>query len=169
MLALSLILAGILLRFAPHAPNFTPVAAIALFSGACLNKKHALIVPLLLMVISDLMIGMHNVVAFTWGSFVLACLLGIWVKGKKSPSRIVAASLASSLLFFVISNFGVWAMGWYPRTLSGLADCYIMALPFLRDFTVATVLYSAVFFGAYELVSRLVKDTKLSRVLLEIL
>jgi len=169
MLVLSLILVGILLRFAPHAPNFTPVAAIALFSGAYLNKKHALIVPLLLMVISDLVIGMHNVVAFTWGGFVLVSLLGIWIKKQKSVPRIIIASLASSLLFFVVSNFGVWLMGWYPRTISGLFQCYVMAVPFLRDFTAATILYTAVFFSAYELVRYFVKDTKLAKVLLEIL
>ncbi|MCX5711868.1 MAG: hypothetical protein NTY47_02210, partial [Candidatus Omnitrophica bacterium] len=60
MLALSLIITGILLRFAPHAPNFTPVAAIALFGGAYLNRKYALIVPLVLMVVSDLFLGMHS-------------------------------------------------------------------------------------------------------------
>ena len=166
MLAIFLILAGILLRFAPHAPNFTPVAAIALFSGAYLNKKYALLVPLSLMVISDLFIGMHNVVLFTWGGFILATFLGHWIKTQKGATRIAVMSLVSSFLFFIISNFGVWLMGWYPRTLKGLVDCYILALPFLRDFTLATLIYSAIFFGIYELVARKVKDTKYSRVLL---
>jgi len=166
MLALSLILTGILLRFAPHAPNFTPVAAIALFSGAYLKKKHALIVPLLLMIISDLFIGMHNVVVFTWGGFALITLLGPWLKKHKNIFGIVSTSLVSSLLFFIISNFGVWLMGWYPHTLAGLVNCYIMALPFLRDFTLSTLLYTSASLAIYELVARLVKDTKLARVLL---
>jgi hypothetical protein len=166
MLAISLIIIGILLRFTPHAPNFTPVAAIALFGGAYLNKRYALIVPLLLMVISDLFIGMHNTVAFTWGGFALITVLGFWIKKHKSLSRITVAPLASSILFYIISNFGVWLMGWYPYTLQGLIKCYVMALPFLRDFTLATVLYSFGFFGVYELIARAVKDTKLSKVLL---
>lgn len=166
MLALSLIVIGILLRFMPHAPNFTPVAAVALFSGAYLNKKYAFAVPLILMVISDVFIGLHNVILFTWGSFILTTFLGLWLKKHKNTFGIMSMSLASSLLFYIVSNFGVWVMGWYPHNLSGLVNCYVMALPFLRNFTLATLLYAAVFFGAYELIARLVKETKLAKVLL---
>jgi len=168
MLALSLIIIGILLRFAPHAPNFTPVAAIALFGAVYLKRKYALIVPLLLMVTSDIFIGMHNVVFFTWGGFILITFLGFWLKKKKSMGRIVTSSLTSALLFFVVSNFGVWAMGWYPHTLGGLINCYVMAIPFLRNFILATLCYVAVFFGLYELIALWVKDTKLAKVLLTI-
>jgi len=166
MLALGLIIIGILMRFLPHAPNFTPVAAIALFGGAYLSKKHSMIVPLLLMIVSDIFIGMHNVIVFTWGSFILVALLGILIKKNKKVSTVFFAGIGSSLLFYMISNFGVWLMGWYPNNAKGLLDSYIMGLPFLRDFTFATILYSAVFFGAYELIARLVKDTKFSRILL---
>jgi len=166
MLVFSLIIIGILLRFAPHAPNFTPIAAIALFGGAYLSKKHALIVPLALMIISDLFIGMHNVVVFTWGGFLLTSILGFSLKKHKSVYKIAGLSVVSAFLFYLISNFGVWMMGWYPRNLKGLIDCYVMALPFLRNFAASTLIYSAVFFGSYELVARLVKNTKFSRVLL---
>lgn len=166
MLALSLIVVGILLRLAPHAPNFTPVAAIALFGGAYLNKRYALIIPLVLMMVSDLIIGMHNVVLFTWTGFLFAAILGLWLREKKGISRIVVASLGSSIIFYLISNLGVWAMGWYPKTLKGLMDCYIMGLPFIRNFTAATLLYVFVFFGAYEAVAYFVKGKKLAKVLL---
>jgi len=166
MLAISLILVGILLRFMPHAYNFTPVAAIALFSGVYLKRKHAIIVPLLLMAVSDVFIGMHNVIIFTWGGFVLAAALGMLIKKNKSVLNIAGMSLVSSLAFFVVSNFGVWVMGWYPPTLNGLVNCYVMALPFLRDFTISTLVYSALLFSSYELVARLVKETKLAKVLL---
>jgi len=166
MLAISLIIIGILLRFIPHTANFTPVAAIALFAGVYLNRKQALIVPLLLMVISDIFLGMHNVVVFTWGSFILVTLVGSWAKRHKTFKGVVSASLISSFLFYVITNFGVWAMGWYPQNAKGLLDCYILALPFLRQFTVSTLVYTAVFFGAYELIARRVRDTKLAKVLL---
>jgi len=165
MLAFSLIIIGILLRFAPHAPNFTPVAAIALFSGAYLNRKYALAVPLLLMVISDIFIGLHDAVFFTWGSFILITFLGYRISKHKSAANTIFLSLTSSLLFFIITNFGVWIIGWYPRTFSGLISCYIMALPFLRDFTIATLCYSAVLFGSYELIARKLRDTKLAKVL----
>jgi hypothetical protein len=166
MLAMSLIIIGILLRFVPHAPNFTPVAAIALFGGAYLNKRQAFIVPLLLMIGSDMLLGFHNVVAFTWGGFALVTLLGLWVKQKRSAGRVISGSIASSLVFYIVSNFGVWLMGWYPHTAKGLIDCYIMGLPFLRSFTAASLVYTAVFFGAYELIASRVKGSKLAKVLL---
>jgi hypothetical protein len=168
MLAIGLILAGILLRFAPHAPNFTPVAAIALFSGAYLNKKYSFAIPLLLMIISDIFIGLHNVVIFTWGAFILITFMGHWIKKHKNVFGILSMSLISSLLFYLVSNFGVWLMGWYPHTLDGLIKCYIMALPFLRDFTLSTLIYSGVFFAIFELTANLVKDTKFAKVLLTI-
>ena len=166
MLALSLIIMGILLRFAPHAPNFTPVAAIALFGGAYLGRKYSIIIPLVLMAVSDIFIGTHNVMFFTWGAFALTGLMGIWLKKHKNAYGVIGASLVSSLLFYIISNFGVWVMGWYPHTLQGLISCYVLALPFLRNFTIATLLYSALFFVAYEAVARSVKGTKLAKVLL---
>jgi len=166
MLTIGLILIGVILRFVPHAANFTPVAAIALFGGAYLNKRYALIVPLALMIVSDIFIGMHNVVAFTWGAFVLTAIIGMRIKDRKNAGSVFAVSLISSFLFYVVTNFGVWAMGWYPRTLSGLINCYWMGLPFLRNFTLATVIYSAVFFGLYEFAARYIRNTKLARVLL---
>jgi ABC-type proline/glycine betaine transport system permease subunit len=166
MLALSLIIIGILFRFVPHAANFTPVAAIALFAGVYLNKKQALIVPLILMVVSDMFLGMHNVVIFTWGSFALVTLLGFWAKNHKTFLGIVSTAVVSSALFYVVTNFGVWAMGWYPQTAKGLLDCYILGLPFLRVFSVATLVYTVVFFGAYELIASKVRNTKLAKVLL---
>ena len=166
MLAISLIVIGILLRFVPHAANFTPVAAIALFAGVYLNKKQAFMVPLLLMVVSDLFLGMHNVVFFTWGSFMLVTFLGLALKNHKSFLGILSGAVVSSALFYLITNFGVWAMGWYPQDAKGLLNCYIMGLPFLRNFSLASLLYSAVFFGAYELIARKVANTKLAKVLL---
>ncbi|MGA2774803.1 MAG: DUF6580 family putative transport protein [Candidatus Omnitrophota bacterium] len=166
MLAILLILVGILLRFVPHTPNFTPVAAIALFSGAYLNKKYSVIIPLLLMVISDFFIGFHNLFLFVWGAFIVITFFGYFLRKQKSISRVLVTSFLSSVIFYLITNFGVWAMGWYPNTLSGLANSYILGLPFFRDFTLATIIYSCAFFGAYELIAHRVKNTKLATVLL---
>ncbi|MFH1355196.1 MAG: DUF6580 family putative transport protein [Candidatus Omnitrophota bacterium] len=167
MLAIILILVGVLLRFAPHAPNFTPVAAIALFAGAYMNKKSALIIPLALMIVSDIFLGLHNVVLFTWGGFALVALLGTWLKNHKTFSAAVSLSLVSAALFYLVSNFGVWLMGWYPRNLTGLINCYVMALPFLRNTIVSTLVYTAVFMGTYELIERFVKEARLAKVLLK--
>lgn len=166
MLAIILIIVGIVSRLLPLAPNFTPVAAIALFSGVYLNKKQAFFVPLSLMIASDLIIGLHNTIIFTWGSFALITLVGFWLKKHKSILGTLSFSLVSSVLFYIITNFGVWLMGWYPPTLAGLATSYIMALPFLRTFTLATLVYTTVLFGIYELTAHFLRDTKLAKVLL---
>ncbi|MBM3248009.1 MAG: hypothetical protein FJZ10_01090 [Candidatus Omnitrophica bacterium] len=166
MLAIALIVLGILTRFIPHAPNFNPVIAIALFGGYYLSRKYAVLVPLLLMVLSDIFLGLHNTMLFTWGSVVLISILGITQKKNKSVLNIAGSSLVSAVLFFVVTNFGVWISGWYPYTSKGLADCFIMGIPFFRATLLSTVVYSAVMFGAYELIARRVKNTRFATALL---
>jgi len=166
MLALTLIITGILFRFIPHSANFTPVLAIALFGGACLNKKYALIVPLALMMVSDAFLGLHNTIIFTWGSILLISATGMLLRKRKSAANVTLGSFSSAVLFFIITNFGVWFMGWYPKTLNGLLTCYTMGIPFFRATMLATILYSLGLFGIYELVASKVKDTPLAKVLL---
>lgn len=167
MLAMILVLIGVLSRFLPHAPNVSPVAAIALFGAATLpNKRLALILPLALMIVTDLFFGLHDVVVFTWGSTVLISVIGLSLKKTKKTTLILAGSLAASVLFFILTNFGVWLAGWYPRTPAGLMDCFIVGIPFFRNFLASTLVYSTVFFGIYEGVARLVRNTKYARVLL---
>ena len=108
----------------------------------------------------------HEVVLFTWGGFILVTLLGRVMQQKVSTARVISFSLISSLLFYLVSNFGVWFMGWYSRDLKGLVDCYIMGLPFLRNFTIATLSYAAILFGIYQIIAHYVKDTELAKVLL---
>lgn len=166
MLGLILVIIGIILRFLPHVPNIVPVVAIALFSGAYLNKRYSIFVPFVLMAISDLFLGMHNVIPFTWGSILIIAVLGTWLKNHKSLTNIAGSSIVSTVLFFIVTNFGVWLMGWYPRDLNGLVNCYTMAIPFLRFSMLGDLIYVAAFFGSYELVARLVRNTRFSRVLL---
>jgi hypothetical protein len=167
MLALILIMIGIIFRFIPHAPNFTPVAAIALFGAMNMpNRRLSLIMPLSLMVISDLFLGMHNMVAFTWGSTVLVSLIGICFKNSNKTTAVLGGSLIASITFFAVTNFGVWFMGYYPHSPGGLAQCYIAAVPFFRNFLAGTLVYSAAFFGAYAITARSLKNTKLAPALL---
>jgi len=167
MLALILVVVGIFFRFIPHAPNLNPVAAIALFGAAYLpNRRLALIVPLALMMTSDLFLGLHDVVVFTWGSMVLISLIGLSLKKTGGLTIVLAGSLVSSLAFFVITNFGVWLTGWYPRTPAGLAQCYIAAIPFFRNFLASTLIYATALFGAYGLSARFIKHTRFSGALL---
>lgn len=154
LLALALVLIGTLPRFLPHPPNFAPVAAVALFAGAYLPRRWSVVVPLAVMVLSDAVIGFHNLVLFTWGSMAVSALLGWWVRRRQSPGRVCTAALAASAQFFLVTNFGVWAMGAYARDLSGLMASYVAGLPFLRATVLGDLFYAGVLFGAYALVRR---------------
>lgn len=153
---ISIILFAVVLRLVPHPPNFAPIAALALFGGVYLDKKYALVVPLVVMIISDYFIGFHNTMPFVYVSFIFTGLIGMFLKQHKSPLNIFFGTLVSSLLFFAITNFGVWAMGtMYPKTASGLLEAYVMAIPFFRNTIVGDLFYTGLFFGSYELVKTL--------------
>jgi hypothetical protein len=153
-----LIVLGFLARMAPHPPNVTPVAALALFGGSMLPAGWAVSLPLAVLVLSDLAIGLHEVVAFTWLSFAATGLLGRWVGRSPKANRILAASLTASVGFFVVTNFGVWWLGdgglMYPRTLEGLWQCYAAAVPFFRNSVIGDLAYTAGFFGVYRMARR---------------
>lgn len=150
----TLILAAALSRLIPHPANFTPIAAMALAGGVYFNKRIALVVPLAALIISDLFIGFHNTILFVYGSFILIGLIGLWLKSHKKPLPIIGSSLLSSVLFFVITNFGVWVTGggwFYPKTWQGLMECYALAIPFFRNTIVGDLIYTGVLFGLFEL------------------
>lgn len=150
---LILILIGVVARLIPHSPNVAPITAMALFGGAYLPKKYAIAIPLAAMLISDYFIGFHGTIIYVYGSFAAIGLMGLWLREKRSPGKILTLSLAASLLFYLVTNFGVWANphSWYPHNLQGLMQSYIMGLPFLRNTIVGDVGYTALFFGGYEL------------------
>lgn len=162
MLAIGLLVFGILMRVLVHVPNFTPVIAIALFGGVYLRKKYALILPVALMMVTDLILGAHKVMFFTWGSMILVASLGLWLRSRKTTVNTITSSLVSAFLFFIITNFGVWLAGYYPQTLEGLQSCYVMAIPFFRTMLVSTLAYTFVLFGAYEVIAHRVRNTKLA-------
>ena len=166
MLALILIIVGVVSRIAIHSPNFTPVIAVALFSGVYLNRKYATVIPLILMIASDIVIGFHDTILYTWGSVVLISLIGLVIKQNKRVTTIAIAGTFSSILFFIITNFGAWLSPLYPHTWQGLQECYIAAIPFFRNTFLSTVLYGAVLFGAYEMIARRVKNTRFAGILI---
>jgi len=154
LMPLLIIACAAFLRLIPHPPNFAPIAAIALFGGVYLPKKYALILPLGALILSDYFLGFYgSTMLYVYASFALIGLLGLWVRSRKKVPVVFAASLSSSVLFFLITNFGVWASptSWYAPNLSGLINSYTMALPFFRNTLVGDLVYTGVFFGAYEL------------------
>jgi hypothetical protein len=153
--ALVLIIAGVVLRLLPHTANFAPIGAIALFGGAVLSFRLAWWLPAAIMIISDLFLGLHGTVLFTWGGFVLVALFGMTLRDTSNWMRVPLGALGSAIIFFVISNFGVWVEGkLYPHTLQGLIDCYVMAIPFFRTSLMADLFYSAALFGTFALAVR---------------
>jgi hypothetical protein len=165
MIAYLLIILGFCMRLVPHVPNMAPIAAIALFAGAYLDRRITPWVPLVIMVVTDLIIGMHDVVLYTWGAFIVIGFMGMSLKQKTTPGRILGLTVLSALFFFVVTNFGVWIV-WYPRTFAGFLDCYVKALPFLRNTMASNVVFSFVLFGSYELAKKLVGESKYRTVLL---
>ena len=159
---LTIIALAVILRLVPHIPNVAPIAAMALFGGTYLNKKYALIVPLVAMVLSDIFLGFSSVTPFVYGSFVLTGLIGLLLKKHKNIGNIALASVAGSIIFFIITNLGVWAVGGlYSHTWKGLEECFVLALPFFRNTVLGDFFYVTVLFGIYEIVHRLIRHPEL--------
>ena len=149
------VLIGVGLRLLPHPPNFTPIAAIALFGGVYFSKRMALALPLAAMIISDIFIGYYefSLMFSVYGSFLLCVILGFWLKKHKKWYTVIGSSILGAVLFFLITNLAVWAFTpWYAKTLSGIIQSYLMALPFFKYTLLGDLFYVIIFFGAYELV-----------------
>ena len=149
----ALVAAAALLRFVPHPPNFAPIAAMALFAGAHLrDRRFAFALPLAAMALSDLFIGLHSALLLVYVCMAISVVIGMQLQQRIRPLTVAGASVLSSILFFTITNFGVWlATGMYPATLSGLLACYTAALPFFHNTALGDALYSALLFGGYAL------------------
>jgi hypothetical protein len=153
-----LIVAAAAARLIPHPPNFTPVGAMALFAGATLaDRRWAMLMPLAALFLSDLVLGSHSTLLFVYGAFVLITLLGrTLMNHRRSPLRIGGASLAASVLFFTVTNFGSWiSYDWYAATPEGLLACYTAAIPFFGNTVAGDLVYSAALFGGLALIETL--------------
>lgn len=148
-----IVLLAALMRLVPHPANVAPITAMALFSGWYLEKKYAVILPLAAMLLSDLFLGFHATMPFVYGSFIITAFIGMACRKYQRAPVIVGATLLSSLLFFLITNFGVWLVGGlYPRTIQGLGESYVFALPFFRNSLIGDLFYAGLFFGGYALI-----------------
>ncbi len=126
-------------RFIPHPPNFTSLIALSFYIPAILGLKF---LPALLFcfAITDLIIGFHGTILFTWGSVVVIGLISL--KFFKNISARITGALLGALIFFIITNFGVWSLGSYGYTIEGLLTCYTLAIPFLGNSMISTFLFS---------------------------
>ncbi len=152
-------------RLLPHPSNFAPIGAIALFGSAYFSKRYlALLIPVLSMWLSDLVINntiyaqyfgsftfFYQGFYWTYMSFIFIGVLGFLLLKRTRPQNIIIASLSASIIFFLVSNFGVWASGTlYPNNLSGLITCYVAGLPFFKNTIIGDLIYSGILFGVFE-------------------
>ncbi len=164
MMLAALIFIAALSRVIPHPPNFSPIEAVALFGGAYFAKRHwALLVPLLALLASDLVLGalnggLYRDYLFSAGYLMvyvciaLSTVLGFGLRGKVTGGRVLAYSLAGSMLFFVVTNFGAWLSDpFYPKTAAGLVAAYVAGVPFFQWTVLGTLFYAALLFGGFEL------------------
>ena len=153
-LAFGIILVAIIVRVIPHPANFAPVGAVAIFSGRFLPKRYAYIIPVLIMFLSDLIVGFYTplIMASVYVSFLISVWLGSRIKSKKLFAQTLTFTLLGSVIFFLITNTAVWAFSsMYPHTLIGLAESYWLALPFFRNTVLSDIFYVGVLFTSFAL------------------
>ena len=143
-------------------PNFTPIGALALFSGAMLwNRKWMFVFPIGAMLLSDTIkefmapgTGFYPDMAYVYGSFFVIIAIGMLIRNSKKPLNIIAGSLAGSILFFLVTNFGSWtSIPEYTKDFNGLVQSYTMGLPFFKYTVLGDLFYNAVFFGGFYLLT----------------
>lgn len=156
-----LIIIGVGARLLPHAPNVTPLTAIALFAATYLSIRYAAAIILATMVLTDFWIGAYDwrVMAAVYGSLLLAGAIGLLVRKKISFITAGAGALAASVLFFAITNWAVWQFGtMYNHSMAGLMQSYTMAIPFFKNSLLGDLGYTAILFGSLELFQVLAKQ-----------
>ena len=142
-------------RFIPHPPNFSPVTAVAFCSGLWfLRKSWMLLLPLLAIFVTDSIIGLYEGVAFTYFAYILIFSLGALYASIGHQSKVakglyfVASNVAASVIFFVISNVGVWwATPLYAHNFQGLMECFVLAIPFYPATLASQVFFASLLQG----------------------
>lgn len=153
---IGLVALGACARLLPHPWNFTPLVAMGVFAGAQARRTStAALVTLLSLAVSDLVLGFYGGFWWVYGAALVPVLLGRLVRNRGGVRSLAATVLGSSLSFFVLTNFAVWAGGHlYPRTVAGLAACYVAAIPFYGNQLAGDAFYAVVLFGGYSLLTR---------------
>lgn len=162
-----MIVLACLSRFMPHPPNFSPVAAVALFGGAFFaNRTLAILVPIVALLISDLIMAAGNGGLYSsylgstsqilvFGAMVLTSIIGFSLRNNKRSLPVIGAAIVSTALFFLITNFGAFmSYAMYPKTFAGLGQAYVAGIPFLKWSLLSTLMYSGILFGGFQLLRR---------------
>ena len=152
---ISLILILTFSRLIPHPPNFTPIIAIAIMSGYFFRNIYlSLFVMLFSMLLADVFIGFYYNMIFVYLTLFLITFIFFNISNKINSKNLLICSLTGSLIFFIFSNFGVWFLGsLYEKSLTGLVECYILAIPFFLNTLLSTIFFSYssfIFFNIFE-------------------
>ena len=161
---LSLICFLVASRVIPHPPNFTPVLAVAIFAPYFARELVvAVAIPLVAMVLSDLIIGLHSSMIWVYGAVAASVVISHYLRQTGSHMvRIGSLAFGSCLIFFLVTNFGVWlGSDFYPQTAEGLMACYVAALPFFGNTLVSTVAFSGLFYGLMRMAGQQDRITQL--------
>jgi hypothetical protein len=146
---LAIIAFAAIVRIVPHPWNFTPVGAMALFSGAVVkDRRLAFLFPLLALFAGDIIVGFHKLMPIVYASFLVDVALGYWIRKRRDLWCISGITLLGAIQFFLVTNFAMWAF-WdsYPRTVAGLVACYLSGLPLFWNTLAGDAFYAAVLFG----------------------
>lgn len=156
------ILVAAALRLMPHPPNFSPIDSMALFSGAYLGRRLiAFVAPFAALLLSDAVLGFYHGMAIVYATVALIVVIGWWLSSGRKPLRIAAAAVASSVTFFVITNFGMWLLsGFYPVTYAGFFACYTAAIPFFQNTLAGDLFYAVLLFGGFRIAELLIPQLR---------
>jgi len=161
LITLSLIIFAVaMFRLLPHPPNVSPVAAMALFGGAYFSDRRvAYLVPMLALLLSDVLLGLHDTMLYVYTGFALTVVIGFWLRKNMKISHIGLAAVGASVLFFIVTNFGVWlTSNLYPSSLDGLMQAYIAAIPFFQNSLLGNLAFTAILFGGFAVLQRNVHE-----------
>ena len=152
LLGIFLVALATLMRIVPHPWNLTPVGAVALFSGACFERKRwSFFIPLAAMFVGDTVIGYHSLMPVIYATFALIVCIGLLLRDRRnSPVAVGAGAVASATIFYLVTNFAVWlTLGTYPLTPAGLVGCYVAGIPYYGTMLAGDLVYSALLFGTF--------------------
>jgi hypothetical protein len=160
--AIALTVLSALARLLPHPPNVTPVGASSLFAGSRLNGWMAYLLPILVMAVTDPLLGGYSrATPFVYASFLITVWIGRRIRATENPIRIGAACMLCSTQFFLLPNFAVWFLGtMYPKTLAGLGACYVAAIPFFGLTLFGDLVFTAAIFGLYAIATRTIAKSE---------
>lgn len=154
LIVIVICLAAIALRITEILPsNFSPVAAVALFGAAFMtNRMAGLLIPLVIMILSDVVLGFHGAAPAVYAGFLIIGLIGLTMRNNPTVAKAVGGVIVGSVVFFLLTNAAVWlTSGFYAPGFEGLIESYTSGLPFFRNTLIGNVVFTVALFAGFNL------------------